>query len=67
MSQFHHDLLAAAKAVIRDDTEPAELLRDTGLFLNHIMAHGDLDEVCIAEDYYTIEQFQAAYDNAPPC
>ena len=66
MSQFHHDLLAAAKAVIREKDAPAELLRDTGLFLNHIMARGGLDEVCIAEDHYTKGQFQDAYEHAPP-
>ena len=65
MSQFHPDLIAVARAVNRD-TEPEELLADSGIFLNQVMARCELKEVCIAQHHFTKEQFQSAYVKAPP-
>ena len=65
MSQFHPDLIKVAVAV-NWYAEPEKLLANTELFLNQVMARGDLKEVCIAQEHYSTEQFQSAYENAPP-
>ena len=63
-SEYPPELLSAARAV-NPDTEPHELLSDTNLFLNHIMARAELDVICVAEGHYTKAQFQTAYEQAP--
>ena len=64
MTKTDPDLIAIARAA-NPDAEPNELLSDTNLFLNHIMARCCPEEVETVYKHFTKEQFQAAYENAP--
>jgi hypothetical protein len=59
------ELLAVAENVIWFKP-PSEALADAHDFLAHVMTYGTLDDVLIAEKYYTGSQFREALEHAPP-
>ena len=63
-SAYPPELLHAAR-LVNWYNDPEEVLANTDLFLNQIMARGALYEVQVALKHYSTEQFQAAYENAP--
>jgi hypothetical protein len=58
-------LLLAAKHV-NWYTEPEVLVADSERFLCEIMARGTIPDVLAAKEVFDFDQFQRAYDNAPP-
>jgi hypothetical protein len=59
---------AQLKAVAREVVwfkEPEETLADRDFFLAHVMTYGTVEEVVIAQRYFSKEEFRAALENAP--
>ena len=63
--QYPSELISAAH-IVNWYTEPMELLANTDLFLNEIMARGDTLSIQAALNHYTLDQFRSAYEFAPP-
>ena len=63
--EYPPELLTAARRVDWS-TKPEELLRDTDLFLNEVMARGRPEAIQAALKHYTEDQFRSAYEFAPP-
>ncbi len=47
-------------------TDPQRLLSNETLFLCQVMARGSVDDLIVAQRYYTPEAFRRAILNAPP-
>jgi hypothetical protein len=56
------DLLAVAKRVIWFK-EPEDALRDTKLFLTHVMTYGNLTDIRVTLKYFSEADFESALDD----
>lgn len=44
---------------------PSKALSDTRLFLSHVMTYGTLEDVLVAQQYFTTEDFRDAMQHGP--
>jgi hypothetical protein len=61
----HDDLLTVAKRVIWFKT-PEDALRDTKLFLAHVMTYGTLSDISLTLEHFSEDDFEAVLNDPPP-
>ncbi len=59
------DLQMVAKRVVWFK-KPEDALRDTKLFLAHVMTYGTLNDITVTLHYFSESDFEAVLDDPPP-
>ncbi len=65
MSEHPDELVAVAKRVVWFES-PEESLRQPKRFLAYLMTYGTLEEILIAKNYFSDDDFRIALRDAPP-
>lgn len=65
MSRHPDELIGVAKRVVWFES-PEESLREPKRFLAYLMTNGTLEEILIAKNYFSDDDFRSALHDAPP-